>query len=85
MKGTFTTADTEDTEDAQRLEFGSTLCAISVRSVSAVVNHNVLYTQDQSSPLPKKYRIYEIPCHKTLRGGVHLIEAISTERPCAQK
>jgi hypothetical protein len=36
MKALFTTADTERTESAQRLEF--LLYASSVRSVSAVVN-----------------------------------------------
>jgi hypothetical protein len=34
MKEVFTTADTEDTELAQRIEYHSSLCASSVRSVS---------------------------------------------------
>jgi hypothetical protein len=38
--------DTEGTEDAQRLELNSTLCAPSVCSVSAVVNLTIPLTQD---------------------------------------
>jgi hypothetical protein len=45
MKAAFTTADTEDTEDARSFK-SVFLCAYSVRSVSAVVNLIVQFTQD---------------------------------------
>jgi hypothetical protein len=49
MKEALTTADTEDTEGAQRLEYF--LCASSVRSVSAVVNLTLTFAQDQTESL----------------------------------
>jgi hypothetical protein len=52
MKEAFTTADTEDAEDAQRVEIYSSLCAPSVFSVSAVVNLIMLVIQVQTEPLP---------------------------------
>jgi hypothetical protein len=52
MKEAFTTADTEDAEDAQRKYF-KLLCADSVRAVSAVVNLTVTDAQDYIEPLPR--------------------------------